>query len=99
MVLDILINFVEHFEKTLNKEEHPLTERIFEILKQLLATQSDAFLSDLYSSLAYIVGKVLLDYRLSHVLLDEKKLICSQNHIVLPRADVRYPQALQYNQL
>ena len=58
IVLDIILLFVDQFEKNLNKEEHPLTSRIFSIIKQLLNSQSEYFISCMYAILAGLIFKL-----------------------------------------
>eukprot|EP01117_Protostelium_nocturnum_P015724 TRINITY_DN611_c0_g1_i2.p1 TRINITY_DN611_c0_g1~~TRINITY_DN611_c0_g1_i2.p1 ORF type:complete len:1956 (-),score=658.81 TRINITY_DN611_c0_g1_i2:97-5964(-) len=56
--LQILMIFVESFDKTLNREDNPLNDTIFTILKKLLSSQNDLFISKVYNYLNVIITKL-----------------------------------------
>jgi hypothetical protein len=55
--LDVLVFFVETFEKSL-KEESSLIDSVFHIIKLLLGSQSELFIGNAYLGLAWLVYKL-----------------------------------------
>lgn len=58
IVLDVLVVFIDQFERNLNKEEHPHMPKIFQTIKQLLSSNSEHFLNCIYTTLAGLIFKL-----------------------------------------